>query len=86
MMDDEYRGYDPAHYAGGAEPFDAPIPPFNPPPVNVFLSAAQLRRLFGLLNSLDIHKVKFTGNLEFDGHNFMVGYDVTNEEHFVSFN
>ena len=73
-MGDDYRGYDPSHYhapTGG--------------PINVFLSAAQLRRLFGLLNSLDLHKVRFTGNLEFDGHTFSVGFDISNEEHFISF-
>jgi hypothetical protein len=73
------RGYDPSHYV---EPFGRG--PVIPSP-NVFLSAAQLRRLFGLLNALDLHKVRFTGKLEFDGHTFTVGYDTTANEHFVSF-
>lgn len=77
-MHDDHRGYDPSHYA---EPFGRG--PVSPP--NIFLSAAQLRRLFGLLNSLDLHSVRFTGTLEFDGHSFAIGFDNEANEHFISF-
>ena len=85
-MNDDYRGYDPAHYLIDPEDYRPPtgghIPGLR---ANVMLSAAQLRRLFGLLNALDLANVTFTGTLEFEGHSFQVGYDTDADAHVITF-
>jgi hypothetical protein len=48
------------------------------------LSSEQLVRLSVLIAQLDFAKVRFTGTMQFDGHSFTVGYDVTARAHFIS--
>jgi hypothetical protein len=84
-MHDDYRGYDPSHYLdpiAHRPPTGGHIPGLR---ANVMLSAADLRRIFGLLNSMDLAKVRFSGTLAFDGHSFAVGFDTDADAHFITF-
>jgi len=70
----DYHGYDPHHYAGWDNPKPKP---------NVMLSSDQLLSVSSFLDALDESGARFAGTVQFDGHSFVVGFDVTAEEHYV---